>query len=137
MIVSQESLHLRSFVLRQFIKLAWELKLLHNYNTSYSIVAGLNSSSVSRLKKSWEVLFFFSYFFSFYSFLFLFLFFYLFYLFLFIIKFIFIFNYFYFYYYFIIFMIEKYYYDLLKILISFEDCFLCLIIINNYINIKK
>lgn len=55
MILTFDNLPQRTRVLKQFIKLAWECLALNNFNTCYSIVAGLNSSPVQRLTKTWKV----------------------------------------------------------------------------------
>nr|CAG4710913.1 unnamed protein product [Naegleria fowleri] len=45
----------RSIVMKRFIKIASECEKIHNYNTMYDIVSGLNSNPIHRLKKSWEL----------------------------------------------------------------------------------
>jgi len=54
-VVKQKDVQSRTQIIKQFIMLAWECMTLNNFNTSYAIVAGLNSSAIVRLKRCWDV----------------------------------------------------------------------------------
>ena len=54
-ILNYEDVKERAYVLKQFIKVATECEKIHNYNTMYDIVSGLNSNAIHRLKKTWEL----------------------------------------------------------------------------------
>ncbi|KAL9642462.1 hypothetical protein ABK040_011030 [Willaertia magna] len=54
-ILMAEDLKERAFILKRFIKLAAKCQKIHNYNTLYDIVAGINSNPIHRLKKTWEL----------------------------------------------------------------------------------
>ena len=52
--VREVDLKKRTFLLRKFIKIAEQLRNLHNFNGAMEIMAGLHSASIHRLKKTWE-----------------------------------------------------------------------------------
>ncbi|KAH3732161.1 Ras guanine nucleotide exchange factor Q [Pelomyxa schiedti] len=53
-IVSTQNLRKRVSVLRRFIAIAQECKLMNNWSTMYAICLGLNAQAVMRLKKTWK-----------------------------------------------------------------------------------
>jgi len=53
-VVSCSILTQRAEVLSKFITIAKVCTMLNNFNTSYAITAGMNLSSVNRLKQTWE-----------------------------------------------------------------------------------
>eukprot|EP01120_Amphizonella_sp_Union-15-10_P005791 TRINITY_DN1761_c0_g1_i1.p1 TRINITY_DN1761_c0_g1~~TRINITY_DN1761_c0_g1_i1.p1 ORF type:complete len:601 (-),score=98.41 TRINITY_DN1761_c0_g1_i1:37-1839(-) len=55
-IVKEKTLKNRKSLLLKFIKIAQSLRQLHNYHSLMAIIAALESSSVSRLKKTWETI---------------------------------------------------------------------------------
>jgi len=55
-ILSQFNLKKRTRILKRFIKLAHECLSLHNFNSLYAILAGLNYAPVQRLKKTIKAL---------------------------------------------------------------------------------
>eukprot|EP00824_Muranothrix_gubernata_P007943 TRINITY_DN20163_c0_g1_i1.p1 TRINITY_DN20163_c0_g1~~TRINITY_DN20163_c0_g1_i1.p1 ORF type:complete len:655 (-),score=139.04 TRINITY_DN20163_c0_g1_i1:528-2492(-) len=55
-IVFQPTLKERVWVLRKFIKIAWESMNAHNFNGVMEIVSGLHNAAVYRLRKTWEML---------------------------------------------------------------------------------
>eukprot|EP01124_Arcella_intermedia_P014717 TRINITY_DN21287_c0_g1_i2.p1 TRINITY_DN21287_c0_g1~~TRINITY_DN21287_c0_g1_i2.p1 ORF type:complete len:1183 (+),score=287.60 TRINITY_DN21287_c0_g1_i2:29-3577(+) len=55
-IVLQNKVNKRARLLSTFINIAKQLQTLRNYNTLMGIVAGLNTSTISRLKNTWALL---------------------------------------------------------------------------------
>lgn len=55
-ILSQNDIKKRTAVMKQWIKIGNKCLELNNYNTLMAIVSGLNSSTISRLKKTWNTL---------------------------------------------------------------------------------
>lgn len=55
MILGEKDLKRRALILKAAIKLGEKCLLLNNFSTLMSIVSALNSSPISRLKKTWEV----------------------------------------------------------------------------------
>jgi hypothetical protein len=55
-ILQHEDAKKRAALLRQWIKVAESCRDLRNYNALMAILAGLNSSTINRLKKTWAVL---------------------------------------------------------------------------------
>jgi len=53
-ILACEDVEKRADMLRQLIRLSWECMRLNNFNTSYAILAGLNSTAISRLRRTWS-----------------------------------------------------------------------------------
>ncbi|KAJ3046093.1 hypothetical protein HDV00_003843 [Rhizophlyctis rosea] len=56
MIVSEVDVRRRYNLLKHFIKIGDKLLALHNYNTLMAIMSALNSSTISRLKRTWELI---------------------------------------------------------------------------------
>ena len=54
-ILSASDLAERTEILHKAIKVASQCRKLQNFNTSYAIFCGLNFSSISRLRSTWEV----------------------------------------------------------------------------------
>jgi son of sevenless-like protein len=54
-VVKCESLKERAKKVERFVTIANHLRELHNYNSVQSILAGLTTSPVHRLKKTWAV----------------------------------------------------------------------------------
>lgn len=52
-IVKQPQLFHRVVIIEKFIEVAQELQRLHNLNGLTAVIGGLNSSPVSRLKRTW------------------------------------------------------------------------------------
>ena len=55
-ILKRESVKERVEVIKIFIKVAQNCAEIRNFNAVYTILSGFQSSSVDRLKKTWEVL---------------------------------------------------------------------------------
>ncbi|KAG5513777.1 hypothetical protein PMAC_000815 [Pneumocystis sp. 'macacae'] len=55
-ILSQNDIKKRTTVMKQWIKIGNKCLELNNYNTLMAIVSALNSSTISRLKKTWNTL---------------------------------------------------------------------------------
>eukprot|EP01091_Cochliopodium_minus_P021005 TRINITY_DN9411_c0_g1_i1.p1 TRINITY_DN9411_c0_g1~~TRINITY_DN9411_c0_g1_i1.p1 ORF type:complete len:913 (-),score=267.88 TRINITY_DN9411_c0_g1_i1:48-2786(-) len=55
-IMAQTDLQERTNALAKLIEIAWECKQAKNFNTSYSLYAGLNHGSITRLKQTWDKL---------------------------------------------------------------------------------
>ncbi|KAG5437772.1 hypothetical protein PCANB_000485 [Pneumocystis canis] len=55
-ILSQNDIKKRAAILKQWIKIGNKCLELNNYNTLMAIVSALNSSTISRLKKTWNTL---------------------------------------------------------------------------------
>jgi len=53
-LVQESNLKKRARMLRDFVKLTAECWKLNNYNAVFALIAGLNSSPIHRLKKTWE-----------------------------------------------------------------------------------
>ncbi|KAJ3052714.1 hypothetical protein HK097_005806 [Rhizophlyctis rosea] len=56
MIVSEVDVRRRYALLKHFVKIGERLVHLHNYNTLMAIMSALNSSTISRLKRTWEMM---------------------------------------------------------------------------------
>src|SRR5437764_14837374 len=54
MILCQPEVRRRCSVIKQYILIAEKCRQLNNFNTLMSIVSGLNSAPVFRLKRTWE-----------------------------------------------------------------------------------
>ncbi|KAJ3387557.1 hypothetical protein HDU92_001915 [Lobulomyces angularis] len=54
-ICTQPDIKIRVKVIEKFIKIAKSLQMMRNYETSFAIFSGLNVSSVTRLKNTWEI----------------------------------------------------------------------------------
>ncbi|KAI8893365.1 ras guanine nucleotide exchange factor domain-containing protein [Globomyces pollinis-pini] len=55
-ILQEADLKRRAFILKFFIKVAERCLMLNNFNTLLAIQSAFNSSTISRLKKTWELL---------------------------------------------------------------------------------
>ena len=55
MILQKTDLKERAVMLKNMIKLAFELLRLNNFNGAMEILSGLSSAPISRLKKTWDV----------------------------------------------------------------------------------
>ncbi|KAL6045195.1 cell division cycle-related protein [Balamuthia mandrillaris] len=52
-IVVEKDTNKRAQIITQFVRLAWILRNLNDFHTTYSIVGALNSSAITRLKQTW------------------------------------------------------------------------------------
>ncbi|KAI9291600.1 ras GEF [Neoconidiobolus thromboides FSU 785] len=53
-ILFEDSIRTRGLYIKHFIAIAVQCMMLHNFNTLMSLIAGLNSSPIHRLKRTWE-----------------------------------------------------------------------------------
>jgi son of sevenless-like protein len=54
MILSEKEIRKRCTIIKHFTSVAEKCRVLYNFNTLMSILAGLNSSPIHRLKRTWE-----------------------------------------------------------------------------------